>query len=288
MTARARKYQPELETELGVTRLTPTFAAEIEGIDLAKPLDPVTIGAIADALVDHKLLVFRGQTLDPQSLREFGASFGPLHVHPLLEHDGSLPEIIVLDYDQARPPERDNWHTDVTFIETPPLGSVLYGEIIPETGGDTLFADLAASYAALSAPLRELLVKLRARHDFRKSFNGSTYYGQDNSKWASAQDKNPPVSHPVVRTHPVSGTKSLFVNEGFTTGIEGISVEESDALLRFLIAHQAKPEFSYRHRWRTGDVLFWDNRATQHMVVANYWPQHRRMLRATILGDRPV
>jgi taurine dioxygenase len=206
----------------------------------------------------------------------------------LLNHDDDLKEIIVLDYDRTRPPEKDEWHTDVTFIETPPLGSVLYGAVIPETGGDTLFADLAAAYAALSEPVRSLLDGLRATHDFRKSFRASTYYGEDNIKWDNARKNNPPVSHPMVRTHPESGIKSLFVNEGFTTAIEGLNADESCTLLEFLIRHQAKPQFVYRHRWQTGDVLFWDNRATQHMVVADYWPQRRRMHRATVLGDRPV
>jgi taurine dioxygenase len=140
----------------------------------------------------------------------------------------------------------------VTFIETPPLGSILYGAVIPETGGDTLFADLAAAYAALSEPVRSLLDGLRATHDFQKSFRASTYYGQDNSKWESARKNNPAVSHPVVRTHPESGIKSLFVNEGFTTAIEGLNADESKTLLEFLIQHQAKPQFVYRHRWQAG------------------------------------
>jgi taurine dioxygenase len=273
-----------------VTPLNPTFAALVENVDLARRQDDETIASIRAALVQHKLLVFRGQRITPRQQRDFAARFGRLHVHPLLDHDTELPEIIVLNYDRDRPPEKDEWHTDVTFIDTPPLGSILYGETIPETGGDTLFADLAAAYAALSAPLRGLLDGLRARHDFTKSFAASTYYSdkQDKEKWDRARRNNPPVSHPVVRTHPETGLKNLFVNEGFTTAIEGLAPDESKVLLDFLIQHQAKPHFVYRHRWQAGDVLFWDNRATQHMVVADYWPQHRRMHRATILGDRPV
>lgn len=273
-----------------VTPLNPTFAALVENVDLARPQDDETIASVRAALVQHKLLVFRGQRITPRQQRDFAARFGALHVHPLLDHDAELPEIIVLDYGRDRPPEKDEWHTDVTFIETPPLGSILYGETIPETGGDTLFADLAAAYAALSAPLRALLDGLRARHDFTKSFAASAYYSdkQDQEKWDRAKRNNPPVSHPVVRTHPESGVKNLFVNEGFTTAIEGLAPDESKVLLDFLIQHQAKPQFVYRHRWQAGDVLFWDNRATQHMVVADYWPQHRHMHRATVLGDRPV
>jgi len=282
------RHAPQAFPNLAITPLNPTFAALIENVDLAREQSEHTIDLIRQALVQHKLLVFRGQRITPSQQRDFAARFGPLHVHPLLNHDDDLKEIIVLNYDRSRPPEKDEWHTDVTFIETPPLGSILYGAVIPETGGDTLFADLAASYAALSEPVRALLDGLRATHDFQKSFRASTYYGQDNSKWESARKNNPAVSHPVVRTHPESGIKSLFVNEGFTTAIEGLNADESQTLLDFLIRHQAKAQFVYRHRWQAGDVLFWDNRATQHMVVADYWPQHRRMHRATILGDRPV
>jgi taurine dioxygenase len=282
------RHAPQAFPNLAVTPLNPTFAALVENVDLSRQQSEHTIAMIRGALVEHKLLVFRGQRITPVQQRDFAARFGSLHVHPLLNHDDDLKEIIVLDYDRDRPPEPDEWHTDVTFIETPPLGSILYGAVIPETGGDTLFADLAAAYAALSAPVRALLHGLRATHDFQKSFRASTYYGADNAKWDSARKNNPPVSHPVVRTHPESGIKSLFVNEGFTTAIEGLQADESRALLDFLIRHQAKPQFAYRHRWQAGDVLFWDNRATQHMVVADYWPRHRRMHRATILGDRPV
>jgi taurine dioxygenase len=282
------RHAPQAFPNLAITPLNPTFAALVENVDLAREQSEHTIAMIRAALVEHKLLVFRGQHITPQQQRDFAWRFGPLHVHPLLNHDDDLKEIIVLNYDRNRPPEKDEWHTDVTFIETPPLGSILYGAVIPDTGGDTLFADLAAAYTALSEPVRSLLDGLRATHDFRKSFRASTYYGEDNAKWENARTNNPPVSHPVVRTHPESGIKSLFVNEGFTTAIEGLHADESQTLLDFLIRHQAKPQFVYRHRWQTGDVLFWDNRATQHMVVADYWPRHRRMHRATILGDRPV
>jgi len=278
--------------ELDVTRLNPTFVAEVHDIDLAQPQAPETIAAIRAALVEHKLLLFRDQVLTPRQQKDFAANFGPLHIHPLLNNDESNdnPEIIVLDYGPNRPPERDEWHTDVTFIQTPPLGSILYGVEIPETGGDTLFADLGAAYAALSEPLKRALEGLTARHDFERSFRTSPYYGDtsDPEKFAKARKNNPPVSHPVVRTHPESGEKGLFVNRGFTEAIEGLPTLESDALLELLFRHQEQAQFGYRHRWRTGDVLFWDNRITQHKVVADYFPQRRRMHRATVLGDRPV
>jgi len=278
--------------QLDVTRLNPTFVAAVHDIDLGAPQSAETIAAIRAALVKHKLLLFRDQVLTPRQQKDFARNFGDLHFHPLLNNDenNANPEIIVLDYGPARPPERDEFHTDVTFIATPPLGSILYGVEIPETGGDTLFADLGAAYAALSEPLKRALQGLTARHDFVRSFRTSPYYGADSdpAKFEKARQKNPPVSHPVVRTHPESGEKGLFVNRGFTEEIEGLSRLESDALLDLLFRHAEQPQFGYRHRWRTGDVLFWDNRITQHMVVADYAPQRRRMHRATVLGDRPV
>lgn len=281
-----------LGAALDVTRHSPTFVAEVHDIDLGQPQSAETIAAIRAALVEHKLLLFRDQVLTPKQQKAFAANFGPLHIHPLLNNDGGNdnPEIIVLDYGPDRPPERDEWHTDVTFIATPPLGSILYGVEIPETGGDTLFADLGAAYAALSEPLKRALHGLTARHDFVRSFRISSYYseGNDPEKWERARKNNPPVSHPVVRTHPETGEKGLFVNRGFTEAIEGLSNLESDALLELLFRQAEDPHFSYRHRWRAGDVLFWDNRITQHRVVANYWPHRRLMRRATILGDRPV
>jgi taurine dioxygenase len=284
--------RPSAVVELDVTRLNPTFVAEVHDIDLGQPQSAETIAAIRAALVTHKLLLFRDQVLTPRQQKDFAKNFGPLHIHPLLNNDegNDNPEIIVLDYGPERPPEKDEFHTDVTFIATPPLGSILYGVEIPETGGDTLFADLGAAYAALSEPLKRALDGLTARHDFERSFRISPYYGDgsDPEKFAKARKNNPPVSHPIVRTHPETGEKGLFVNRAFTDTIEGLQRHESDALLELLWRHQEQPQFGYRHRWRTGDVLFWDNRITQHMVVADYFPQRRRMHRATVLGDRPV
>ena len=271
------------------TRLTPGFVAEIKGLDLAEPQDDSVIAQLRRALARNKLLLFRDQALSPRQQRDFAARFGALHRHPLIPDHDEQPEIIVLEYDAERRAKDNDWHTDVTFIETPPLGSILHAVIIPEVGGDTIFADLGAVYAGLSAPLRDFLAGLRARHDFAKSFLSEDYAGPaDREKWDRTRRTHRPVSHPVVRSHPETGEKGLFVNEGFTLAIEGLARDESDALLTFLFQHSRKPEFTYRHRWRAGDVLFWDNRITQHYAVADYWPNRRRMHRATILGDRPV
>lgn len=287
--AATREYPQPTESGILTKPLASKFVAEISGLDLAEPQSERTIAELRAALIKYKLLVFRGQALTPREQRNLAARFGSLHVHPLIENLSAEPEIIVLEHDEVRPLKGSNWHTDVTFIETPPLASILHAIVVPDTGGDTIFADLGAAHAALSAPLRQFLKGLRASHDFAKSFHpdeiATPEYG---AKWNATRASHAPVSHPVVRTHPESGEQGLFVNEGFTVAVEGLAADESAALLEFLFRHSRKPEFTYRHHWRAGDVLFWDNRITQHYAVADYWPQRRRMHRATIIGDRPV
>lgn len=279
----------EITQQLDLRSLNPTFAAEVWGIDLAAPLSGTTIDSLEAALVRHKLLVFRRQRLTPIAQRAFAARFGTLHVHPLNLHAPGVPEIMVLDWNEKNRLENSTWHTDVTFIETPPLGSILHAVELPPAGGDTIFADQAAAYEALSEPVRRLVDGLSATHDFQKSFTAERYATPEGrAKWVKTRETHPPVSHPVVRTHPVSGQKGLFANEGFTVSIDGVGRAESRAILDFLFAHATRPEFSYRHRWEQGDVLFWDNRITQHYAVTDYWPHVRKMQRATILGDRPV
>ncbi|MBE9805311.1 taurine dioxygenase, partial [Escherichia coli] len=215
--------------------------------------------------------------------------FGELHIHPVYPHAEGVDEIIVLDTHNDNPPDNDNWHTDVTFIETPPAGAILAAKELPSTGGDTLWTSGIAAYEALSVPFRQLLSGLRAEHDFRKSFPEYKYRKteEEHQRWREAVAKNPPLLHPVVRTHPVSGKQALFVNEGFTTRIVDVSEKESEALLGFLFAHITKPEFQVRWRWQPNDIAIWDNRVTQHYANADYLPQRRIMHRATILGDKP-
>jgi taurine dioxygenase len=199
------------------------------------------------------------------------------------------PEVLVLD--TAVTDVRDNavWHTDVTFLPTPALGAVLSAKLLPAYGGDTLWASGIAAYEALSAPMKRLLDGLTATHDFIKSFPLERFgnSAEDLARWEAARQKNPPLSHPVVRTHPVSGRKSLFVSEGFTTRINELEAAESEVILKLLFAHATRPEFTLRWRWQAHDVAFWDNRVTQHYAVDDYRPQRRVMHRATILGDVP-
>ncbi|MDG9924396.1 MULTISPECIES: taurine dioxygenase [unclassified Pseudomonas] len=275
---------------LNITPLSPALGAIVGGTDLRQPLADADQRAIEQALLDHQVLFFRAQPIEPRQQAAFAARFGDLHIHPIYPNISEQPEVLVLD--TAVTDVRDNaiWHTDVTFLDTPALGAVLAAKQLPAYGGDTLWASSSAAFEALSQPLQRLLDGLTASHDFTRSFPLERFGNTPEAleRYHEVQRKHPPVTHPVVRTHPVTGRKGLFVNEGFTTRINELEPAESDALLRFLFAHSTRPEFSIRWRWQENDVAFWDNRITQHYAVDDYRPTRRVMHRATILGDRPV
>ena len=274
---------------LTLTPISTALGAQIEGVDLTQPLSVEQREAIEQALLKHQVIFFKNQSINPQQQARFAANFGDLHIHPIYPNIPEQPEVLVLD--TAVTDVRDNavWHTDVTFLPTPAMGAVLSAKQLPAFGGDTLWASGTAAFEGLSAPLQQLLDGLTATHDFTKSFPlerfGST--PEDFARWDQTRKNNPPLSHPVVRTHPVSGRKSLFVNEGFTTRINELSEAESDAILKLLFAHATRPEYTIRWRWQENDVAFWDNRVTQHYAVDDYRPNRRVMHRATILGDAP-
>ena len=276
-------------SNLTIVPLSSALGAQISGVDVSQPLNLEQRDAIEQALLKHQVLFFRNQPVTPQQQARFAANFGDLHIHPIYPNVPEQPEVLILD--TAQTDVRDNavWHTDVTFLPTPALGAVLSAKLLPEFGGDTLWASGIAAYEALSEPLKVLLQGLSATHDFVKSFPlerfGNT--AQALEQWEATRKKNPPLSHPVIRTHPVSGRKSLFVNEGFTTRINELSDSESEAILKLLFAHATRPEFTIRWRWQTDDVAFWDNRVTQHFAVDDYRPARRVMHRATVLGDVP-
>ncbi|MBB1200491.1 taurine dioxygenase [Enterobacteriaceae bacterium 89] len=278
-----------MSERLNIVPLGPYIGAQVSGLELSRPLSDNQFEQLYHAVLRHQVVFLRQQTLTPQQQRGLALRFGDLHIHPVYPHAEGVEEIIVLDTHNDNPPDNDNWHTDVTFIETPPAGAILAAKQLPETGGDTLWSSGIAAYEALSAPLKTLLGGLYAEHDFRKSFPEHKYRAskEEHQRWLDAVAKNPPLLHPVVRTHPVTGKQALFVNEGFTTRIDGLSAKESEALLGLLFAHATKPEFQVRWRWEEGDVAIWDNRVTQHYANADYLPQRRIMHRATILGDKP-
>ncbi len=274
---------------LALRRLAPALGAIVEGIDLARTLDPQTVAAIRAALDEHLVLFFEHQTWTPEQQRDFAAQFGELYIHPLYPGESRLAEIMVLEYDANRRGHNDVWHSDVTYIQTPPQASILSADILPELGGDTLWANTYLAYEALSKPLQKLASELQAVHDFSRAFRPERFaqYGiADRAEKVYAD--NPPVVHPVVRTNTVTGRKALYVNANFTSHILGVSARESAALLDYFTTHVTQPEFQVRWRWTPNAVAFWDNRWTQHYALADYYPAHRRMRRATILGDRPV
>jgi len=272
-----------------VEQVSPAIGAVVRDVDLCAPIDDATRDALADALVRHHVLFFEDQPLTPAQHRDVAARFGTLHVHPFYPHDGEVEEIIVLDTHADNPPDSDTWHSDVSFIETPPMGALLSARVLPPRGGDTLFASCIAAYEGLSAPVRAMLDGLTAEHDMAKAFTDDRYGSSDaaRERLAAARRTNPPVVHPVVRTHPVSGRRGIFVNHSFTTRIVELAARESDAILEMLFAHLSRPEYTVRWAWKTHDLAFWDNRLTQHYACADYMPHRRVMHRATILGDRP-
>ncbi|MBB2910265.1 taurine dioxygenase [Streptosporangium becharense] len=275
---------------LTLNPLGPHFGAQVEGLDLATATDD-ELAAVRAALIERKVLFFGGQNLDEDSQVALGRRLGELTVsHPVVEGlDEEHPEIYALD--GADDGFADVWHTDVTFMPRPPLGSILRAVVLPPTGGDTSWADSQLAYDSLSAPVRDLVDRLTAVHDGTREFG---YYlaqrrgGRGNLWEGEAVTRLDPVEHPVVRVHPETGRKGIFVNPGFTSHIAGVSEAESRAILDLLYAHLTKPEHTIRHRWSVGDVAMWDNRSTAHYANRDYGTARRVMHRITLRGDRPV
>lgn len=275
-------------SSLTVTPIKPTIGAVIGGINL-NHVTADELHEIGSLLLKHHVIFFRNQQLEPTSQANLAKSFGTLHIHPIFPTVDGVPEIIVLDSHQLDLRDNELWHTDVTFSQTPPLGCVLHAIKIPETGGDTLWASSNAAYDALSDDWKQRIDGLTAVHDIRLSFPEERFAqsGEEKAKLEAIIAKNPPVAHPVVRTHPETGRKGLFVSEGFTDYIENVSSEESREILDHLFAHAVREEFTLRWQWQEGDVAIWDNRCTQHKALFDYGDAHRVMRRATINGTKP-
>lgn len=263
------------------------LGAVVSGIDLCQPIDDALFTELNNALMEYEVLFFRDQAMSPENHAKLASLFGPPQHHEAYPHIDGFPQITILENDEANPSLIEVWHTDMTFRQCPPLGSILHGISIPKKGGDTMFASLSASYEALSGPMQSFLSGLTAIHDFSYGFKESLEAPGGRERLAQMVEDNPPVEHPVVRTHPVSGKKGLFVNALFTVRIKGMKEKESRALLDFLFDHMVTPEFTCRFWWEPNSVAFWDNRMTLHKPVNDYWPQHRRLQRITIDGDQP-
>lgn len=266
-----------------VAPLTPVIGAEISGVDLADP-SPEELAEIRQALLAHCVVFFRDQAMSPEQHLSFGRHFGPLHRHPAAPHEADLPELMIITADKDSPRANgEGWHSDVSCDEEPPMGSILYIKECPPSGGDTLFASMYAAYDALSERMKRYLDGLQALHDGEQNYRG-TYAN------FGVVDKPiyPRAVHPVVRTHPETGRKALFVNKGFTRRILDLPNDESEGILHYLYEHMANPLFQCRFRWAPGSVAFWDNRCAQHRAMWDYWPHRRYGNRVTVKGDRPV
>ncbi|MBI2800192.1 MAG: TauD/TfdA family dioxygenase [Gammaproteobacteria bacterium] len=274
-------------TRLQIRPVAGALGAEVGGINLADALSDDIIAEVRQALLENLVLFFRDQALTPAQHKAFASRFGRLHRHPTVKAPPEDPDLLVLETDRERPGQVDRWHSDVSSDEYPPMGSLLYARIVPERGGDTMWMNAYLAYETLSAPMRGLLDGLTATHSITRLYDLGIMRGEWEAR-RKASEAHPPMHHPVVRTHPVTGRKLLYVNTIFTECIDGVSAAESRAILDFLYAHIATPNFSCRLTWREGTLAFWDNRCTQHYGVNDYWPQHRLMHRYTIVGDRPV
>lgn len=266
-----------------VRPLTPTIGAEVHGVKLGEPLGNQQFQEIHDALMAHQVIFFRDQDMSLEQHKDFGRRFGPLHIHPSAPGPEGHPEILRIHADEnSKQVAGHRWHSDVSCDPEPPMGSILHLHTVPPTGGDTLFASSSAAYEALSEPMKAFLGGLTARHDGTPNYNRrARIEGQDDTK------KYPHADHPVIRTHPVTGKKGIYVNPVFTQFIVGIPEDESKAILEFLYAHNKKEEFVCRFSWEGNSVAFWDNRAVQHLAMWDYFPQVRSGNRVTVAGDKP-
>ncbi len=252
-------------------RLTPTIGAIVYGIDLAQPLNATQLDDLQQALADHQVIFFREQRLDPPSLKRVGQYFGELQIHAL-QGLPDHPEVRKLQADaNSKHVAGEEWHTDMSCATIPPMGSILYLHTLPTMGGDTVFASMYAAYEALSDRMKAYLEGLTATHD------GKLAFGRFNP-----DGKFPVAVHPVIRSHPVTGRKVLFVNKGFTARINEVPPAESDAMLQFLFHHCENAYFQVRFRWEPHSVAFWDNRCTQHLAIWDYYPQLRSGFRVQI------
>jgi len=257
----------------------------VQGLDLSKPISEKLYEELKRALAEHIVIFFRDQHLSPQQHLDFGRLWGNLHVHPAKPHEPGFPEL--LSVKSGRDTVRVNgedWHSDVSCDEEPPMGSILYITTCPPEGGDTLFSNMYAAYESLSEPMKQYLNGLQAVHDAEEFYR--SLYAND-SKGMKDVGAYPSATHPVIRTHPWTKKKLIFVNRVFTREIVGVPREEGRAILEFLLAHVENPLYQCRFRWRANSIAFWDNRSAQHRALWDYWPNERYGNRVTVIGDKP-
>ena len=288
MTQTAGRAQPG-DAPISIQRLGVNLGATISGVDLRQPLGDAAHAAIGQAHAEHGLLLFFDQDITADQLMAFGARFGALSVHPFAPADEARPELIRFENTAENPPfGTDVWHSDETFRQAPPMGTMLCAKKVPALGGDTMFASMAAAYDGLSDRMQSFISGLEAVHDikpFRAIFADTP---EDRALLQDYERRYPPAVHPVVRVHPVTGRKVIFVNPQFTIAIKDMDERESSSLLETLFHQALIPEYQFRLHWQPNMIAFWDNRSVQHYAVHDYYPQRRVMERVTISGDRPI
>jgi len=264
---------------------SPNLGAEIYGVDLSTDLSDSQFAEVHQAFLDYQVIFFKGQTeISPEMQVKFGKRFGELHAHPAAPTMKGHPEVFEIHATKdSKIANGEFWHSDVSCDERPPLGTMLQLHILPACGGDTMFSNMYSAYDTLSGPLKMMLNGLTATHESEQIYKGRY---KDRGK-SDVDIDCPSAVHPVIRTHPETGKKGLFVNRTFTTKINGLSTNESDAILEMLFQHAEHIDHQIRFRWSLHDMAFWDNRCCMHRAIWDYWPEERKGRRVTVLGDRP-
>ena len=283
-----------LAEPITVTPQPSGFGAQVTGLDLSRPLDAATLGQVKDAWARHAVLAFPGQPLSLEALEAFTLQIGPFGVDPFIKPMPGHPNVLELrrEPDETSKNFGAGWHSDWSFQKEPPAATLLRSEVTPPVGGATLFADCARAYDALSDGMKALLAPLQAVHSATRAYGTQGAYAKETQARTMqiivSTEAEKTLTHPLVRTHPVTGRKALFVSPTYTVGIEGLTYQESHAILGFLYQHMTQEQFIYRHSWSQGMLLMWDNRCTVHFAEGGYDGHLRVMHRTTVAGDAPV
>ena len=270
------------------------FGAEVTGVDLARPLPPEILAEVKAAWAAHGVVSFPDQPLSLDELEAFTLQIGPFGVDPFIKPMPGRPNVLELrrEPDEKAPNFGAGWHSDWSFQKEPPAATLLHSEVVPPVGGDTLFVDATRAYEALSPAFQQMLAPLKAIHSATRPYGEKGLFARETEKRTmqiiSSPEADKTQVHPLVRTHPVTGRKALFVSPVYTLAVEGLAPEESDAILGFLFKHLTQPRFIYRHKWRPQMLLMWDNRCTMHFAEGGYDGHLRVMHRTTVAGDVPV
>ena len=270
------------------------FGAEIRGVDLSHPLPAAVLDEVKAAWARHGVVAFPDQPLSLEAQEAFTEQMGGFGVDPYIKPMAGHPNVLELrrEPDEKAPNFGAGWHSDWSFQETPPAATLLHSKVVPPVGGDTLFVDAARAYEALSPAMQRMLAPLRAIHSAKQSYGSKGVFSKDTEKRTMqiivSEEADKTQTHPLVRTHPVTGRKALFISPVYTVGIEDLTPEEAKAILGFLFAHLTQDQFIYRHKWREQMLLMWDNRCTMHFAEGGYDGHLRLMHRTTVAGDTPV